>query len=281
MIKHVFAIAAAISLLLCVGIGCLWFQSYRVGAGARRRFVLNLGRQMYMLRCDPGHVSVFRSPDTVAATQADAHVCDDARRIRNDDLDWKGWTWTDDDGSCSVFSWDPSVLASPAATDLAANCMPPQSPAVVPALLRAIDDPERFAVAHVLLVAATSTGPSPRSSLPEIEIRTPGEKELLSYCGLDLPIARADSNLDYHHYHLNRILSRKRKGLTSLTRRRSRVSRRIGTTAWTFRCERSHMAGSSSWPPFPPSAGSPSACGALSYGVTGGRTVCAWRAGIT
>ena len=90
MTSRLCTVAAAISLVACVATGWLWVKSYRAGVSGRGRLILNFGNQMWMVRCDSGHVAVLRSPDLVKATQDDLQVCANARSMRNDDLSLAG-----------------------------------------------------------------------------------------------------------------------------------------------------------------------------------------------
>lgn len=162
--KRFGTVAAAVMLLFCGWIGWFWYQSYRgvdhIDTAGRGRLELNIGGQMYTLRCDPGHLLILRTPDLVRPTPADVRVCDLSQQMRNDELEWGGWTWTNDDGSAYIVQWDLSIDHNSNSTELIAQRASPPSPTLIPSPLRALDDPARFAIAHVLLVEALDRRPT-------------------------------------------------------------------------------------------------------------------------
>jgi hypothetical protein len=136
-----------LSLLACLGIGWLWWRGHRGGY----RFAARVGDAKYLLRSRPGELAVFGPPRRGTAAGRAAAV---VGRLRNEDFVW--WVNARHADGVLQFWWvDPQAgpgfptreLEQLTADDLARP------------LLAALDDPGRFAAAHVVLDGVTSGDP--------------------------------------------------------------------------------------------------------------------------
>ncbi|QOV90506.1 hypothetical protein [Humisphaera borealis] len=150
MLRRLLPIVAALSLILCLAVVVLWVRSWH----ALDQFTEVVGGHRYTFTSTEGVVSVIGPPP--AASNPDTRKSADAAvaSIRNSDFTWLVWL----DNSRLLVSVDSicppkrragsgSAYAEQAFT--AADLARP--------LLSALDDPARFAAAHLLLCRGWST----------------------------------------------------------------------------------------------------------------------------
>jgi hypothetical protein len=165
MIRRVLRIFAAgvcvLSLAACVGAGWLWRRSYR----GPERFSTLCGGDRYTLVSAGGGLTVY-APPPAAVDPADRRAARAAAAgLRNDLMHWEGWI---------EYGFSRSVqrvrLAKPRRGTAADRCeteVPAE--ATVRPLLAALEDPRRFAAAHVLLRRQQTRGqPDPTPFRPRL-----------------------------------------------------------------------------------------------------------------
>jgi hypothetical protein len=176
--------ACLLSLLACVGTAWAWRRSHAVGRGYAGATVA--GRR-FTLRSEAGRLTLLAPPRAVAG-KADALAAAAAARLSNGGVYW----------------WGLVVLegGAPAVRFPLAECQPPSVVAemqalgapALPPLLAALDDPARFAAAHVVLMELTKPPPAPqprRSPRPDpkssdLKAHRRGDRVVLTYGVLEL-----------------------------------------------------------------------------------------------
>jgi hypothetical protein len=148
--RHIFTLVSALSLLLCVAVVALWMRSH--DSSDRMSRILN--RDRYTLRSEQGRLTLFSPPRVRIATQPLQNISTEAddrveaiiSRMDNRQLVWEA-AQTDagmlqkiqtfahpDEQVCDLWKTN---LGRPGKT--------------IPLLLRALERPEQFAIAHLLL----------------------------------------------------------------------------------------------------------------------------------
>lgn len=196
MRRRLFTLAATLSAVPCVGVCGLWVRSDRRPAGAEDQVAVRHRRtgDRLTVRSCPGRLVLFappRPPAGTAPTRApDGQTAESlAAGLANDGLAW----WAEFERSESNDGhevWTPASLLGPDMADGARRLLEGHrfqfdSPATVfpkgelaAPLLRALDDPRRFAAAHAVLALAFD--PPPGNGL---EVR-PGGSYARAYRGL-------------------------------------------------------------------------------------------------
>ena len=148
-------------LLLCVAVAAVWVRSYRGGADhGSIGFAAAPGR--YTVRSAQGRISLWAPPPPPGGSGAALAL---AARMRNDQLIWEverpvNWRpslWAND-RTAGPFEVSPNPAGgSPGESLVSGHTFDSRGPATFPrdhvvhALCHGLDDPHRFAVAHVLL----------------------------------------------------------------------------------------------------------------------------------
>jgi hypothetical protein len=131
-----------LSLLACLGVGWLWWRSHR---GDRPRFSLRLPATRYTVRTEPGRLTLWGPPPPATAAGA-AKANRAAALLRNRDIRMTVFATV----MMREFELERFSDAGPE-TDTPAEELWNANADAIPPLLDALEDPERFAAAHVLL----------------------------------------------------------------------------------------------------------------------------------
>ena len=161
---------SALSLLLATGVGVLWHRGH--DTTRRDQLSWRLGKARYTLRSEPGRLVLRAPPPRGAQDSLAAASC---RGLSNDHVTWHVSirTWADQPPDAGP-SW-PIVADNQERRsdlynlDLASTARP---------LLEALEDPSRFAAAHVILTKQFRARPSPKSAVIGNNVR-------IIYAGMD------------------------------------------------------------------------------------------------
>jgi hypothetical protein len=151
--------------LACIGHGCfavlvlgvaiasaiLWVRSYGEGSGIERSF--HRTGSFFTLTLDHGRLTISGPPASPARAQGQQIIESNLAGVSNGDVRWRLWIGRGTDrpvrvGFPSVRSGTPGHLVYDLASPESAGHPPPE---IVRPLLAALDDPDRFAGAHVTL----------------------------------------------------------------------------------------------------------------------------------
>jgi hypothetical protein len=175
--RHKFAFCAALSLLLCFGTAAAWAMSYRMHG--HLSFRAPTGR--YTFHSDSGRLVLCGPPPPAsgAAAADEAAAAAVVSRMRNANAGWlAAWVVKADgyhNGIGEGFEWVARSPPSEVHWSKAASYRRP--------LLRALEDPNRFVIAHAML--------------DNLERRNV----------LGVTVARPDNTIEYRHDGLKVILS--------------------------------------------------------------------------
>src|SRR4051794_35466915 len=135
-----------LSLTACLATAWLWRRS-RQSPGPDWRASFRLSGNRYTLRTAPGGIVVFGPPPGIGPPEFRAALADQVSRIRNEQLRWGA-------------SRPPSIVGTPRgrrnspAELVQSNGLFQLPPGAVRPLLTALEDPDRFVAAHVLLTTS-------------------------------------------------------------------------------------------------------------------------------
>jgi hypothetical protein len=201
MIRRLFRIAFAglclLSLSACTA-GCvLWLRSYK----AEDRFSALRGGNRYTLISAAGRLTLVGPPPVAADPAARRSAVEAVAALWNDQMFWDAKANERDIAKSSLYIY----LPIPAADSPAERCEGSVQPADrVRPLLAALEDPDRFAVAHMLLRRQTPWRPKDSRFAPSARDPRIGEVEFapaddgavssgVEYDGLRVPL-RLDPN---------------------------------------------------------------------------------------
>src|SRR5688572_639502 len=180
--------ACVLSLLACAGTLWAWRRSYQVG----REYVgFDVAGRRFTVRSEAGRVFLL-APPRAATGAADAQAAAAAAALDNDKVYWRALASLPEGGKATVdlclVEYDPLeavfefVMLGP--------------PAAVPALLAALDDPSRFAAAHVILMVVTDSQSVTASGAGvewrDLTVHRRGDLIVLRYGALELGAKRLD-----------------------------------------------------------------------------------------
>jgi hypothetical protein len=144
----VLSVATAVSLVLFLLVTTLLAWSFR----APQRLSIGTPQGRFTLRAHQGRLSLVGPPRATPAEEEAAAAA--LAEVRNDQFYWKR-IWSDDGGAGAITPEPvPGSPASRARAIIPQHRSSPAPAAVDRALLRALDDPDRFLAAHCLLVYA-------------------------------------------------------------------------------------------------------------------------------
>ena len=177
---HIPPVLAVLSLILALSTAVLWIRSYRAGSPDQiswlpfdTRYILRSHRGSLVQGAPPSaSPNKNREADELAKKLADARISF-VPVVRGRDNQVEGFCL-------------PPLGVSVAATQLAAS----GQPAVDHALLRALEDPERFAAAHTLLASRA------RTARCNVQLR--GRRIFVVYDGLEAELRPELRDSDYH-----------------------------------------------------------------------------------
>ena len=175
--RRLFSLVTAVSLLLCVAACVLWVRSglpQRSGRPYELSLLNPVERVRYTFRLADGTVTVLAPPAVPSRSTAGAAAAAVAK-IRNEELVWV--VYRNDDGSYGQYPlWYQAPVGSGASGELAEGygdmySSEPSTPRfgpdeLLPPLLAALEDPDRFAAAHYLLDLVTRYTAMPRPADP-------------------------------------------------------------------------------------------------------------------
>lgn len=144
MLRKVFTVVSAVSLVLAMGAAVLWVQGTRQVLYASG---VIFGRR-YGVSCDRQGVIIHRPPRSNASAQLSTIISN----LNNDQLAWEADFQRYGNGYLGIDS--PRIRSGTPADQVFGNGQPPTDwlkAGAMPLLLDALDDPRRFVVAHVLL----------------------------------------------------------------------------------------------------------------------------------
>jgi hypothetical protein len=151
LVRIVIAGFCLLSLLVCLGTAWLWLRSYRAPGPAWHPSV-RLRGDRYTLRTEPGEFVVFGPPPGASSAEAARLMAARVARIRNDQLRWEAWGDLRynrrEPPKGAATPWGRPGSAAEFVPSNEAVYLPPDA---VHPLLAALEDPDRFVAAHVLL----------------------------------------------------------------------------------------------------------------------------------
>jgi hypothetical protein len=140
--RRLFTLAAGASAVLCAAVCVLWVRSYK----SPDRFSGLRGGDRYTLVSAGGRVVLYGPPPGAADAAARRAAEEAVARLRNDRWCWYGWfpSFRPTGNALTIYGVEPGPLFDRfEAADLAADRLRP--------LLAALEDPQRFAAAHIFL----------------------------------------------------------------------------------------------------------------------------------
>jgi hypothetical protein len=180
LVRWIFSTLCLLSLLTCFGVAWLWWHSYR---GRDDRLGIRLFGQRYVLRSEAGAVTAWGLPTGGDPVRQQA-LRDHLATLHNRDLRWQASVEATH-GNTRIY-WSNRTLFQPAELGLDAT---PDGGLAGP-LFDALDDPDRFAVAHAAL--ATLRFWNSVADRQEVSIDGAGRRIEAHYYGLRVQLPAPD-----------------------------------------------------------------------------------------